>query len=49
VKIKIGLMGEQIVNIAPEYEDCKEIALKEGIPLKKVYDEAKKIIAESSI
>jgi len=41
IKVKIGKIGNQIKNIAPEYENCKEIAVKQGIPLKDVYDEAK--------
>ncbi|MBU2534548.1 MAG: nickel pincer cofactor biosynthesis protein LarC [Chloroflexi bacterium] len=41
IKVKIGKIGNQIKNIAPEYESCKEIAIKQGIPLKDVYDEAK--------
>lgn len=41
MKVKIGKIGEQIKNISPEYENCKEIAVKQGIPLKDVYDEAK--------
>lgn len=41
VKVKIGKIGNQIKNIAPEYESCREIAVKQGIPLKDVYDEAK--------
>ncbi len=41
IKVKIGKIGNQINNIAPEYESCKEIAVKQGIPLKDVYDEAK--------
>ena len=41
IKVKIGKIGNQIKNITPEYESCKEIAVKQGIPLKDVYDEAK--------
>jgi len=41
IKVKIGKIGNQIKNIAPEYESCKEIAMKQGIPLKDIYDEAK--------
>ncbi len=41
IKVKIGKIGNQIKNIAPEYESCREIAVKQGIPLKDVYDEAK--------
>ena len=41
IKVKIGKIGNQIKNIAPEYESCREIAVKHGIPLKEMYDEAK--------
>lgn len=41
IKVKIGRIGDKIKNITPEYENCKEIAAKQGIPLKDVYDEAK--------
>ncbi len=41
VKVKVSKVGQQIKNIAPEYEDCKNIAAKKGIPLKDIYDEAK--------
>jgi len=41
IKVKIGKIGNQIKNIAPEYESCREIAVKQRIPLKDVYDEAK--------
>ena len=50
LKVKIGKIGNQIKNIAPEYESCREIALRQGIPLKDVYHEAKeavrKVLAE---
>jgi len=41
IEVKIAKMGSHIKNIAPEYESCKRIAVKQGIPLKDVYDEAK--------
>lgn len=40
IEVKIGKIGDQLKNIAPEYESCKEIAAKQGIPLKTVYDAA---------
>lgn len=40
VKVKLGYKGKEIVNIAPEYDDCKRIAQKENVSLKKVYQEA---------
>lgn len=42
IKVKISKIEEKIKNIAPEYEDCKEVAVKQGIPLKNVFDEAKR-------
>ncbi|MBI5181981.1 MAG: nickel pincer cofactor biosynthesis protein LarC [Nitrospirae bacterium] len=42
VHIKIGFIGKEIFSINPEYEDCKRIAIKKNIPLKKVMEEIKK-------
>ena len=41
IKVKVGKVGEQIKNIAPEYEECRKMAIKQNIPLKEVYDEAR--------
>ncbi|MEG3069617.1 MAG: LarC family nickel insertion protein [Peptococcaceae bacterium] len=43
VKIKIGFLDEnkkEIVQYAPEYEACRHISEKHGIPLKEVYNSA---------
>lgn len=40
IRVKIGRSGGQIQNVSPEYEDCKERAVKYGVPLKGVYEEA---------
>ncbi|EAX48457.1 protein of unknown function DUF111 [Thermosinus carboxydivorans Nor1] len=37
VRVKIGKMDEQIINVAPEYEDCRMIAEKHNIPLKAIH------------
>lgn len=37
VGVKIARRGDKVLNIAPEYEDCKEIAQYNKIPLSKVY------------
>lgn len=37
VRVKLGLLGSEIINIAPEYEDCKKLAAEHGIALKDVY------------
>ena len=49
IEVKIAKIGNQIKNIAPEYESCKEIAVKQGIPLKDVYDEAKEAARKALI
>ncbi len=45
IRVKIGYYNGKIVNISPEYEDCKKIAIKKGIPVKEIYEEAKKEVA----
>ncbi len=37
VRIKVARLGEEIVNLSPEYEDCRRLALESGKPLKEVY------------
>ncbi len=36
VRVKVAKLGGEIVNIAPEYEDCRRIALERKITLKEV-------------
>jgi pyridinium-3,5-bisthiocarboxylic acid mononucleotide nickel chelatase len=41
VRVKISRIGEQVVTIAPEYEDCKHLAQAHpNITLKQVYQDA---------
>jgi uncharacterized protein (TIGR00299 family) protein len=37
VRVKIGEAGGKIINAAPEYEDCLNLAKTTGIPLKTIY------------
>jgi uncharacterized protein (DUF111 family) len=41
IEVKVSKVDGQIKNVAPEYEECKEIAIRQNIPLKEVYDEAR--------
>ncbi|MGB9627850.1 MAG: nickel insertion protein, partial [Thermodesulfobacteriota bacterium] len=43
VRFKIAYWKNEKVNLSPEYEDCKRIAVKKGIPLKDVFEEARKV------
>ena len=39
IKIKIGSLDGETVQAAPEFEDCRNLARKKKIPVKKVYDD----------
>jgi len=39
IKIKIGSLDGETVQVAPEFEDCRNVAHKKMVPVKKVYDE----------
>jgi uncharacterized protein (TIGR00299 family) protein len=36
VRIKVARVGDKIMNISPEYEDCKRLAIERNVPLKDV-------------
>ncbi len=40
VRCKVSAYSGKIVSLSPEYEDCRKIAVREGIPLKRVRQEA---------
>ncbi len=42
IRFKLARWEGSIVNLSPEYEDCKRLALKRGVPLKELYDGARK-------
>lgn len=37
VRVKVASMGD-IMKFAPEYEDCRNIAIKTGLPINKIYE-----------
>lgn len=39
VTVKEGILNGQVVQRAPEYEECKSIAQQHNVPLKKVYEQ----------
>lgn len=41
VRVKIGKRGDEVLNVSPEYEDCRKIAEEKNVPLKIVMAEAK--------
>lgn len=42
VKVKIGKIGDEVVKVIPEYDDCKRISIERDIPLMKVYETVSK-------
>jgi uncharacterized protein (DUF111 family) len=47
VRVKIGLMAGRAVTVAPEFEDCAQIARDAGIPARDVYEEATRLAREA--
>jgi uncharacterized protein (DUF111 family) len=40
IPFKLGLRGERVLNASPEYEVCREAALRLKLPLKEIYAKA---------
>jgi pyridinium-3,5-bisthiocarboxylic acid mononucleotide nickel chelatase len=40
VQVKVGLRDGKVVNVAPEFEDCRALAEKTNVPLKEVQQRA---------
>ncbi len=47
VRLKVSFHDGRVVNIQPEYEDCKGLAAKSGTPLKKIIDAARAAFKEN--
>lgn len=43
VQIKAGYYKGRMIQYAPEFKQCEAIAREHGVPLKRVYDEVKRI------
>lgn len=43
IRFKIARWNGEVINVSPEYEDCKGKALEKRTPLKDVFEEAKKV------
>ena len=42
IRFKLARWEGRVVNVSPEYEDCKRLAVQKKITLKEVFDEARK-------
>ncbi len=43
LRFKLASWKGEPINLSPEYEDCKKLALTQNVPLKQIYEEAKKV------
>ena len=48
IRFKLARWEGTVINVSPEYEDCKRLALERKIPLKVVFEEAKRLAATIS-
>ena len=44
VRVKEGIYGEEVVQQSPEYEDCRRIAEEHAVPLKRVFEAARRAL-----
>ncbi|MBI3989537.1 MAG: nickel pincer cofactor biosynthesis protein LarC [candidate division NC10 bacterium] len=49
IRVKGGYAGEGLLILSPEYEDCKQIALSKQVPIREVYEEAKRAAKEQGL
>ena len=42
IAVKVARLGGVVKNISPEYEECRRLAEQRGVPLKVVYEEARR-------
>jgi uncharacterized protein (TIGR00299 family) protein len=42
VRVKLGRLKGEVVNLAPEYRDCRRLADERRIPIKEVYEAARR-------
>ena len=40
VRVKIGMLADEVVNVAPEHDDCAAVAAATGRPVKQIWAEA---------
>ena len=40
IRVKVGLLGDRVVNVAPEHDDCAAAAAATGRPVKQIWARA---------
>ncbi len=49
IKFKVAQVDDRIINVSPEYDDCKRAALENRVPLREVMDEARSLALEMKL
>jgi uncharacterized protein (DUF111 family) len=48
IRIKVGMIGNEIISVKPEYEDARKVSEENGISLKDVMNSANEAFMEKS-
>ena len=40
IQVKIGKLNGRVIQVAPEFESCRHVAVQAGVPVKEVYEAA---------
>ena len=43
IRFKLAKWEGKVINYSPEYEDCKRLALERSVPLKEIFEEARRV------
>jgi uncharacterized protein (DUF111 family) len=43
VDVKVGLLNGKVVQASPEYESCRQLAVRVGVPVREVFNAAARV------
>ncbi|MCL5045577.1 MAG: nickel pincer cofactor biosynthesis protein LarC [Actinobacteria bacterium] len=46
VRVKVGRLRGSVINLAPEFEDCRSLARESGRPIKEIYEMARAVASQ---